>query len=138
MSETLLMIKPDGVKRSLIGEIIRIIERNDFKITNIKMEKFTKERAERFYEIHRGKPFFERLINFMLTGPVVAIRIEGENAVTRIRNIVGSTDPSKAEDGTIRKLYGTNVTVNAVHASDSPESAEREIKFFFGEERWVD
>lgn len=132
------MIKPDGVKKSLIGEIIRIIEKNGFRITNIKMEKFTEERAKKFYKVHIGKPFFERLVNFMITGPVVALRIEGEDAILKIRKIVGSTDPEKAEEGTIRRLYGTDVTINAVHASDTPENAEREIKFFFGEERWID
>lgn len=132
------MIKPDGVKKSLIGEIIRIIENKGFKITNIKMERLTRERAESFYEIHKGKPFYKRLIDFMITGPIVALRIEGVDAVTNLRKIVGSTDPEKAEEGTIRKLYGTNVTVNAVHASDTIENAEREIKFFFGEEKWGD
>jgi nucleoside-diphosphate kinase len=132
------MIKPDGVKKSLIGEILNIVEKNGFKITNIKMERFTREKAEKFYEMHRGKVFFEKLINFMLTGPVVAVRLEGENAVEKLRKIVGSTDPEKAEEGSIRRMFGTNVTVNAVHASDTPENAEREIRFFFGEEKWVD
>ncbi len=138
MNETLVLIKPDSVKKSLIGEIIRIIENSGFKITNIKMERLTKEKAENFYEMHKGKPFFERLINFMISGPIVVLRVQGDDAVSRIRKIVGSTNPKEAEEGSIRRLYGTDVTINAVHASDSYANAIREIKFFFGEEKWED
>ncbi|RKZ24345.1 nucleoside-diphosphate kinase [bacterium] len=136
MEETLLIIKPDGVQRNLIGEVLRIVESNGLQILNIKMLKLSREKAEEFYSVHKGKFFFERLINFMISGPVVVVRLKGENAVNKLREIMGKTDPKEAEPGTIRRMYGLDVTRNTVHGSDTPEHAKQEIYFFFGEEAW--
>ena len=129
--KTLLMIKPDAVKKRVIGKIISMLEEAGFDIKDIRMKRFTREEAERFYEVHRERPFFGELVEFITSGPVVGICIEGEDIVRRIRDFIGATDPKKAAPGTIRALYGTDISHNAVHASDSPENAERELKFFF-------
>ena len=129
--KTLLMIKPDAVKKRVIGKIISMLEEAGFDIKDIRMKRFTREEAERFYEVHRERPFFGELVEFITSGPVVGICIEGEDIVKRIRDFIGATDPKKAAPGTIRALYGTDISHNAVHASDSPENAERELKFFF-------
>ncbi|MEO0144612.1 MAG: nucleoside-diphosphate kinase [candidate division WOR-3 bacterium] len=129
--KTLLMIKPDAVNKRVIGKIISMLEENGFEITGIKMKKFTKEEAQKFYEVHKEKPFFNELVDFITSGYVVGIRIEGENIIDRIRSFIGATDPKKAEKGTIRNLFGESITKNAVHASDSLESAIKELKFFF-------
>lgn len=133
MNRTLLLIKPDGVKKRVVGKIISMVEENKFCIKNIKMKRWSRKEAEGFYHIHRGKPFFERLINFMISGPVIGLLLEKENAVRDLRKLVGKTDPKEAEPGTIRALFGTDVTVNTVHASDSEESASFEINYFFNE-----
>ncbi|MEO0151439.1 MAG: nucleoside-diphosphate kinase [candidate division WOR-3 bacterium] len=125
------MIKPDAVNKRVIGKIISMLEENGFEITGIKMKKFTKEEAQKFYEVHKEKPFFNELVDFITSGYVVGIRIEGENIIDRIRSFIGATDPKKAEKGTIRNLFGESITKNAVHASDSLESAIKELKFFF-------
>ncbi len=125
------MIKPDGVEKKLIGRIIWILEENGFKILGIKSKSFTKQEAEKFYEVHRGKEFFNSLIDYITSGMVVGIMVEGENAVENIRELIGSTDPRKAKVGTIRFMYGESIERNVVHASDSKESAERELRFFF-------
>ncbi len=130
---TLLMIKPDAVKARRIGKIIDLVEQ-EFAIQGIRMKRFQREEAERFYAVHRGKPFFETLVDFITSGPVVGLLLEGENIVERVRQFIGATDPAKAAPGTIRALYGTSITANAVHASDSPESAAYEIPFFFNED----
>ena len=129
--KTLLMIKPDAVKKRVIGKIISMLEEAGFDIKDMRMKRFTREEAERFYEVHRERPFFGELVEFITSGPVVGICIEGEDIVKRIRDFIGATDPKKAAPGTIRALYGTDISHNAVHASDSPENAERELKFFF-------
>ena len=129
--KTLLMIKPDAVKKRVIGKIISMVEEAGFDIKDMRMKRFTREEAERFYEVHRERPFFGELVEFITSGPVVGICIEGEDIVKRIRDFIGATDPKKAAPGTIRALYGTDISHNAVHASDSPENAERELKFFF-------
>lgn len=128
---TLLLIKPDAVERNLIGEILSRIEREKFKILDLKMVQLSIEDAKRFYQVHKDKPFFNDLIEFVSAGSVVAVLLKKENAVRDLRNFVGSTDPQKAEKGTIRSDFGLNVTRNSVHASDSKESAEFEISFFF-------
>jgi len=125
------MIKPDGVEKRLIGRIIWILEENGFKILRIKSKHFTREEAEKFYEVHRGKEFFNSLIDYITGGMVVGIMVEGENAVEKVREIIGATDPKKARVGTIRFMYGESIERNIVHASDSKESADRELKFFF-------
>lgn len=132
MERSLFIIKPNAMRKKQLGEIISILEKNGLVIKKIKIEHFTRERAEGFYEIHKGKPFFQRLIDFMISGPVTILVLEHENCVDYIRRLIGSTDPSMAEPGTIRKMYADNVTENAVHASDSLENAEKEIAYIFG------
>ena len=131
MEKTLLIIKPDAVERNLIGKIISMCEDNGFRILNIKMENMTKEKAESFYSVHKGKEFFEKLVNYITSGPVVALLLERENAIEMLRELIGSTDPKKARPGTVRFLYGIDITKNSVHASDSKESFEYEVKHFF-------
>jgi nucleoside-diphosphate kinase len=129
-----LLLKPDALQKKVVGEIISIVEKAGFNILNIRMKRWTREEAEKFYAVHRGKEFFEGLVEFMISGPVIGLLLEKENAIEDLRKLVGATDPSKAEPGTIRHKYGTNVRVNAVHASDSQESFEYEVKCFFGDE----
>ena len=131
MESTLLIIKPDAVKKRVIGKVISLIEASPLRIEDIRMDHFSRERAEKFYAVHKGKPFYEALIDFMTSGKIVAIKLSGENAVEVLREIIGATDPKKAKEGTIRRLYGTDIQKNAVHASDSLENAEKEIPFFF-------
>jgi nucleoside-diphosphate kinase len=128
---TLILIKPDGVFRGLIGEIISRIERRGLKIIGIKMVKLSREKAEELYYMHRNKPFFEDLISHITSGPIVAIVVEGNNAIIKVRNMIGATSPQNALPGTIRGDYGLDVTRNVVHASDSVENSEREINLFF-------
>lgn len=130
MNRTLAIIKPDIVEKRKVGEVISILE-NHFNIVEMKMVRLSKEMATEFYKEHIGKEFLDRLINFMTSGPVVVLVIEGENAVKRLREVVGDTDPKKSKPGTIRNLYGEGLPRNAIHASDSEESAIREINFFF-------
>ena len=131
MQRTLGIIKPDAVKKNVIGKIISIIEENGIKIKAMKMVKLTEEQAKGFYYVHKDKPFFNDLIKFMTSGPVVLMLLEGENVIEKWRKLMGVTDPAKADDGTIRKLYGTDIEKNAVHGSDAPETAEYETKYFF-------
>ncbi len=132
MSErTFVMIKPDAVSRGLVGEIISRFEKKGFKIKALKMFKFTREMAEEFYAEHRGKHFFNKLIDFITSGPVVALVLEGPNAVETVRIMIGPTDGRKAPPGTIRGDYALDITANAIHASDSLEKAIREIKIVF-------
>ena len=128
---TLLNIKPDGVEKKLIGEIIRRVESKGYRILAIDRIQLTEKEAEAFYEIHRGKPFFNKLIDYMCSGPCVPMVVEGENVIEGIRTLIGVTDPQKAAEGTIRQEYGEDVTRNCVHASDGPETARMEIGFFF-------
>ena len=129
--KTLLFVKPDGVMRGLTGEIIRRIERKGLLITAIKLLKLNRERAEEFYNVHRGKPFFEALVKHVTSGPILAMVIEGPNAVSVVRKLIGNTSPFEAEPGTIRGDFGINLTKNVVHASDNVENAEKEVAFFF-------
>ncbi len=131
MNHTLMLIKPNATEKHKIGEILKIVEDDGFIIERMRMIRMTKEFAETFYSVHRGKPFFERLIKFMTSGKTVAVVLGRENAVTELRRIVGATDPAKAETGTIRALYGETVTFNAVHASDSIEHGMDEIQILF-------
>jgi len=128
---TLVIVKPDGVRKGLIGEVIRRFEVEGLKVVAMKMLRLSKAEAEGFYAVHRGKPFFEGLTTFMSQGPVVAMVLEGEGAIERVRTIMGATDPKEAAEGTIRRLYADNVQENIVHGSDSPESAAFEIPYFF-------
>lgn len=130
-----MMIKPDGVQRGVIGEIISRIERRGFKIVALKILHVDDEMAKKHYAEHIDKPFFNSLIEFIKSGPVVAMVIEGENAISTIREMVGATDPRKAAPGTIRGDLARDthdITYNMVHASDSPQSAKREISLYFG------
>ena len=128
---TLLFVKPDGVMRGLMGEIVGRIERKGLLITAIKLLKLNKAQAERFYDVHRGKPFFEALVEHVTSGPILAMVVEGPEAISVVRRLIGETSSFKAEPGTIRGDFGVSITKNVVHASDSVENAEREISFFF-------
>ena len=131
MNRTFSIIKPDATKRNITGAINKIIEDNNFTIVAQKRIKLTKEKAEGFYAVHKEKPFFQDLIEYMTSGPVVVQVLEGQSAVENYRNIMGSTNPENAEDGTIRKLYALNIQENSVHGSDSDENAKIEINYFF-------
>ena len=130
---TLTMIKPLAVKENHTGEMLARIEKAGFRIAALKMISITPEKAKIFYDVHKEKPFFEELVDFMSSGPVVAAILEKENAVEDFRSLIGSTDPSKADEGTIRKLYARDKTRNAIHGSDSDENALKEARFFFSE-----
>jgi nucleoside-diphosphate kinase len=129
---TLLIAKPDAVRRGLTGEILRRVEAKGLRIAELQMRRVDRSTAEEHYGEHRDKPFFDELVSFITSGRVVAARIEGERAVSVLRTMMGPTDPAVALPGTIRGDYGTIITENLVHGSDSPESAERELKLFFG------
>jgi nucleoside-diphosphate kinase len=128
---TLTIIKPDAVKSEYIGPILKMINDNGFHIAAMKLTQITRRQAEVFYDVHKERPFYSSLVEFMTSGPVVIAVLEKENAVEDFRKLIGATDPSKAEDGTIRKLYAESVQNNAVHGSDSDENAIRECDFFF-------
>jgi nucleoside diphosphate kinase len=128
---TLSIIKPDAVKRDLIGAILARFEQNGFKIAAIKMVRLTREQAEGFYAEHQGKAFFEQLVDYMMSAPIVVSVLEKENAVQDYRALIGSTNPENAAEGTIRKDFALNQRENSVHGSDSTESAAREIAYFF-------
>ena len=133
MEKTLVLIKPDGVERNLIGEILCFYERKGLKITSLKMVKADRETAEDHYIEHKGRSYFEGLINFITSGPLCALVVEGENAVQAVRQINGSTEPLQAAMGSIRGTYALSMGRNMVHGSDSVEHAEREIKVWFKE-----
>ncbi|WP_338599928.1 nucleoside-diphosphate kinase [Sulfolobus tengchongensis] len=131
VQRTFVMIKPDGVKRGLIGEIISRFEKRGLKIIALKMVKMSRETAERLYEEHKGKNFFEDLINYVTSGPVVCMVIEGDEVVQVVRRMIGNTDPKEAPPGTIRGDYALSKSENVIHASDSLEKAQREMSIFF-------
>jgi len=131
MSLTFAMVKPDGVQRGLVGEIVRRFERRGLKIVAMKMLLISRELAERHYVEHKGKPFFEPLVSFITGGPVVAMVLEGDSAVQLVRDMMGKTDPKQSPPGTIRADLGMSMSRNVIHGSDSDESAEREIGLFF-------
>lgn len=136
-SLTLVLIKPDAVRRGLVGEIIARFEKKGLRIRGLKMLKMTRDLAENLYEVHRGREFYNPLIEFMTSGPVVAMVLEGESVVEVVRAMIGPTDGTKAPPGTIRGDYSLSNRENLVHASDSYESAQREIKLFFREDEIV-
>jgi nucleoside-diphosphate kinase len=133
MERTLAMIKPDAVKAKVVGKIIDRIEQEGFDLVGMKKLHLTKAQAEQFYAVHAGKGFFEELVTFMSSGPIVAIALQKDGAIKAWRDLMGSTNPANATPNTLRKLYATSVGCNAVHGSDAPETAAQEIKFFFPE-----
>lgn len=136
MERTLILVKPDGVRRGLVGEVISRIESKGYQITDLKLMNPTRALLEEHYAEHKGKPFFDPLVEFMLSGPIVAMVAEGQRVIEGFRSLAGVTDPTVASPGTIRgdlaRDQGTKVVQNLVHGSDSPESANREIAIFFG------
>ena len=131
MEQTLSIIKPDAVERNLIDEIKNFFIKKNLKILKSKKVKISREEASEFYEIHQTKPFYNDLCNYLSSGPIIAMILEGENAISKNRQLMGSTDPMKAEKGTLRKMYGISIEKNSVHGSDNLENAKIEINFFF-------
>ena len=131
LERTLSIIKPDALERDLETKIKKIFLDNKLNIVDSKKIQISKEEAEKFYKVHQTKPFYERLCSYLSSGPIIAIILDGENAIQKNRDLIGATDPKKAKDGTIRKLYGISIDKNSVHGSDSPENAKTEIDFFF-------
>ncbi|KAA0211448.1 MAG: nucleoside-diphosphate kinase [Ignavibacteriaceae bacterium] len=133
MERTLCIIKPDAVKKNVQGNIIRMISENGFRIIGMRLIKLTSEQAGKFYAIHKERPFFKDLVEFMTSGACIPIALERENAVAEWRKLIGATDPAEAEEGTIRKLFANSKSENAVHGSDSVENGKIEVGFFFPE-----
>ena len=131
IEQTLSIIKPDAVERNLDNEIKAFFEKNNLKILKSKKVKISKEEAEEFYKVHQTKPFYDKLCGYLSSGPIEAMILEGENAILKNRELMGATDPLKAESGTLRKLYGISIDKNSVHGSDSISNAKIEIDFFF-------
>ena len=131
IEQTLSIIKPDAVERNLENEIKNFFIKNNLKIKKSKKVKISKEEASEFYKVHQTKPFYNELCNYLSSGPIVVMILEGENAVSRNRELMGATDPLKANDGTLRKMYGISIDKNSVHGSDSLENGKIEIGFFF-------
>ena len=131
LEQTLSIIKPDAVERNLDNKIKNFFEKNNLKIIKSKKVKISKEEASEFYKVHQTKPFYGELCSYLSSGPIVVMILEGENAISKNRDLMGSTDPKKAEDGTLRKMYGLSIDKNSVHGSDSIENAKVEINFFF-------
>ncbi|WP_028844172.1 nucleoside-diphosphate kinase [Thermodesulfovibrio thiophilus] len=131
MEKTLVIIKPDAVKKNLIGEIISRFEKNGLRISALKKIYMNKKQAKGFYIVHKDRPFYESLTDFMSEGPIVVMVLEGEDAISKVRKIMGATNPSQADVGTIRKDFGESIERNAVHGSDSAQSAAYEIPYFF-------
>jgi nucleoside-diphosphate kinase len=132
MEKTLFMVKPDAVTRGLAGEIVALMEREGFALERLELQRFDRAKAEAFYAVHRDKPFFASLVEYITSGPVVAMVLVGERAIARVRERMGATDPAQAAPGTIRRKYGESIERNAVHGSDSPLSAAHEIGVVFG------
>jgi len=131
MERTLAIVKPDAVRRGLTGDILKRIEASELKIVGLRKIQLSRADAERFYDVHRSKPFFNGLCEYMTSGPVVVAVLQGEGAITKWRQLMGATDPKKADPGTIRKDFGLDVEQNSTHGSDAPETAAQEISFFF-------
>ena len=129
--QTLSIIKPDAVERNLIEKIKEIFLKNKLKIVKTKKIQITKDEAAEFYKVHQTKPFYDKLCGYLSSGPIVVMILEGDNVIQENRKIMGATDPTKAEEGTIRKQYGISIDKNSVHGSDSPDNAKKEIDFFF-------
>ncbi|MCC6022688.1 MAG: nucleoside-diphosphate kinase [Desulfurococcaceae archaeon] len=138
MERTIVIIKPDGVRRGLVGEILSRFEKKGFKIRALKMIRLSREQAEKLYDIHFGKSFFNDLVNYMTSGPVVAVILEGDNAVNAVRLMIGPTDGSKAPPGTIRGDYSLSIRENVIHASDSIDRVEHEVSVIFKPEEIYD
>ena len=136
MEKTFVAIKPDGVKRGLIGKIIKRFEEKSYKIVALKMINVSDELASKHYEEHQGKPFYPQLIKFITSGPIVAMALEGENVIKGVRHIVGATNPDEGDVGTIRADFSSLSTTNLVHASDSENSAKRELNLYFREDEY--
>jgi len=134
VERTLSIVKPDAVSRNIIGEIYKRFEDAGLQVVAARMQRLSREEAESFYDVHRERPFFDALCTFMTSGPVMVQVLEGENAIARNREVMGATNPAEAAPGTIRADFATSIDANAVHGSDAPETAEREIAFFFKEE----
>jgi nucleoside-diphosphate kinase len=133
MQQTLTILKPDTVRAGNVGGVIRMIETAGFRIRAAKMLHLSEAKAQGFYAVHRERPFFNDLVRFMTEGPVMVMMLEADDAVVRLRTLMGATDPSRAEDGTIRRNFGTNIERNAIHGSDAPETAAVEIGYFFSQ-----
>jgi len=131
IERTFGIVKPDAVAKNAVGGVIQMIEGAGLKVVGLKMLRLSQAQAEGFYAVHKARPFFNDLVKFMTSGPVVVMALEGESAVTRYREVMGSTDSTKAAAGTIRNAFGTNIERNAVHGSDGPDTAKVEIAFFF-------
>lgn len=133
MERTLSIIKPDGVEKNVIGEVIKRFETNGIKIAAMKMIHLSKTQAQGFYAVHKERPFFDSLTDFMTSGPIVVMVLEGEDVIAKNRNLMGATNFKEAEEGTIRKDYATDIEKNVVHGSDAPETAAFEIGYFFND-----
>ena len=131
LEQTLSIIKPDAVERNLESKIKNFFEKNNLKIIKSKKVEVIKEEAEEFYKIHQTKPFYNDLCNYLSSGPIIVMILEGKEAISQNRKLMGATDPKKAEEGTLRKMYGISIDKNSVHGSDSLENAKKEIDFFF-------
>ena len=131
IEQTLSIIKPDAIERNLDIKIKNFFEKNNLKISRSKKVKISKEEAEEFYKVHQTKPFYNNLCDYLSSGPIVVMILEGENAVSKNRQLMGATDPTKAEEGTLRKMYGLSIDKNSVHGSDSVANGKIEIDFFF-------
>ncbi|HTK31478.1 MAG TPA: nucleoside-diphosphate kinase [Candidatus Saccharimonadaceae bacterium] len=132
LERTLFIVKPDAVERRLIGKILAHVEEKGFRIQEARFSRMTRDEAQTFYGEHQGKPFFNDLVEYMTSGPVMLTCLERDDAIKTLREVVGATDPKEAAPGTVRALFGESKQMNSVHASDSPPSADREVKLFFG------
>jgi len=133
ITRTLTIVKPDGVEQNHVGDLIRAFEQQRFKIVAMKMLRLTKQQAEDFYAVHRSKKFFDSLTTFMSSGRIVVMVLEAENVIPRLREVMGATNPSEAQPGTLRKQFATSIERNVIHGSDAPETAAFEISYFFSE-----
>ncbi len=134
MEQTLLMIKPDAVERGIIGKILSMVDDRGLECVGLRLTRMCGNMAEQFYAVHKGKEFFSRLVEYMTSGPVVVVALQGENAVARARRLIGATNPEEAAEGTIRRLFAESMTRNAVHGSDSVENGQIEVDFFFSQQ----
>lgn len=133
MEQTLAILKPDATARNLIGQILAVLEDAGFEVRAMRMLRLTESQAREFYAVHKERPFYAELVEFMTSGPVVPILLERDEAVGKLREVIGATDPAEAEAGTVRALYAESKGRNSIHASDAPDTAAREIRFFFSE-----
>lgn len=131
MERTLTIIKPDSLEASNAGNILAHLEKEGFEIQALKRLRLSEAQAQRFYEVHRERPFYDSLVAYMTSGPIIAAALAREDAVPQLRKVMGATDPANADEGTIRALYGSSIERNAIHGSDSPENAQKELHFFF-------